>query len=187
MGRQPLENGFPTGPRLKSLRQGLGLSQRELARRAGITNANLSMIEQDKVSPSLFTLERILDAMAIDLAGFFASVDDPLPVRKEGEFEVVRRKGGEFRIMPTYESSVSRCHLARVILYAHGDINSLWLKGWGQVSGLLVEGTASFTLDGVVYTLQAGDGFEFVLNRKYSFRNESADIATMVLTVETKL
>ena len=44
---------FAIGPRLRRLRTGLGLSQRELARRAGVSNATISMIEADRVSPSI--------------------------------------------------------------------------------------------------------------------------------------
>ena len=40
-----------------------GLTQQELAERAGMTQANISRIERDKVSPSLQTLNRLLEAM----------------------------------------------------------------------------------------------------------------------------
>ncbi|MEJ7876351.1 MAG: helix-turn-helix domain-containing protein [Solirubrobacterales bacterium] len=40
-----------------------GLSQKEIAARAGMTQANVSRIERDKVSPSLSTLNRILEAI----------------------------------------------------------------------------------------------------------------------------
>jgi len=40
------------GDRLKAVRSMYGLSQRELARRAGVTNSTISTIEQNRVSPS---------------------------------------------------------------------------------------------------------------------------------------
>ena len=55
-----LHSSFDVGRRLQSIRQSIGLSQRELARRANITNGSLSMIEQGKVSPSISSLEKIL-------------------------------------------------------------------------------------------------------------------------------
>ena len=39
------------GARLKHVREVHGLSQRELARRAGVTNGLISLIEQNRVSP----------------------------------------------------------------------------------------------------------------------------------------
>ena len=41
------------GTHLKAVRQMYGLSQRELAKRAGVTNGLISLIEQNRVSPSV--------------------------------------------------------------------------------------------------------------------------------------
>lgn len=60
------------GHKLKVLRESFGLSQRELAKKAGVTNSNISMIEQGQVSPSIHSLHKILDAFPISLAEFFS-------------------------------------------------------------------------------------------------------------------
>ena len=41
------------GSRLHAVRTSKGLSQRELAKRVGVTNSTISLIEQNKVSPSV--------------------------------------------------------------------------------------------------------------------------------------
>ncbi|MFD1344127.1 helix-turn-helix domain-containing protein [Litorisediminicola beolgyonensis] len=64
------------GTRLKSLRVSKGLSQRELARRAGVTNGLISQIEQNRSSPSVASLKRILDAVPISFADFFSEQRD---------------------------------------------------------------------------------------------------------------
>lgn len=64
------------GTRLKSLRVSKGLSQRELARRAGVTNGLISQIEQNRSSPSVSSLKRILDAVPISFADFFSDGGD---------------------------------------------------------------------------------------------------------------
>jgi len=48
------------GNRLRMVRQIYGLTQRELARRAGVTNGAISLIEQNRVSPSISSLKKIL-------------------------------------------------------------------------------------------------------------------------------
>ena len=48
-----------------------GLSQRELARRAGVTNGLISLIEQNRVSPSVGSLKKVLDGVPMSLAEFF--------------------------------------------------------------------------------------------------------------------
>ncbi len=60
------------GIRLKLLREACGYSQRELAKRAGLTNSSISIIEQGQVSPSVQSLGRILAALPITLTDFFA-------------------------------------------------------------------------------------------------------------------
>ncbi|MCB1763432.1 MAG: helix-turn-helix domain-containing protein [Gammaproteobacteria bacterium] len=44
------------------------LSQRELARRAGVTNSTISLVEKNKNSPSLASLKKVLDGIPMDLA-----------------------------------------------------------------------------------------------------------------------
>src|SRR5215469_11715425 len=59
------------GARLRSVRTTFGLSQRELARRAGVTNGLISLIEQNRVSPSVSSLKKVLDGIPMSLAEFF--------------------------------------------------------------------------------------------------------------------
>ena len=54
------------------MRERAGLTQRELAKRAGVTNATISLIEQEAHAPSLASLHRILSAIPISIADFFA-------------------------------------------------------------------------------------------------------------------
>ena len=60
------------GARLRLVRMRHGLSQRELARRAGVTNATVSLIESNKVNPSVGALKRVLDGVPMGLAEFFS-------------------------------------------------------------------------------------------------------------------
>lgn len=59
------------GARLRALRNLRGISQRELAKRCGVTHSSLSLIEQGKVSPSVSSLKKILDAIPIGVGDFF--------------------------------------------------------------------------------------------------------------------
>src|ERR1700759_3195466 len=59
------------GAKLRSVRVAFGLSQRALARRAGVTNGLISLIEQNRVSPSVSSLKKVLDGVPMSLAEFF--------------------------------------------------------------------------------------------------------------------
>src|SRR3974390_561792 len=60
------------GAKLRALRQLHGLSQRELAKRAGVTNGMISLIEQNRVSPTVSSIKKVLDGIPMGLAEFFA-------------------------------------------------------------------------------------------------------------------
>ena len=58
------------GARLCELRKMHGFSQRELAKRAGVTNGTISLIEQNRISPSIGSLKKGLDGFPISIADF---------------------------------------------------------------------------------------------------------------------
>jgi transcriptional regulator with XRE-family HTH domain len=60
------------GNRLRFVRTQHGLSQRQLAKRTGVTNSTISLIESNQSNPSVGALKRILDGIPIGLAEFFA-------------------------------------------------------------------------------------------------------------------
>lgn len=61
------------GERLQVIRKLKGLSQRELAKRAGVTNSTISMIEKNSVSPSISSLRKVLSGIPMSMVEFFPS------------------------------------------------------------------------------------------------------------------
>ena len=60
------------GQQIRMLRERCRLSIRQLAEQAGVTAAMISLIERDKTSPSIVTLQKILAALGSDMATFFS-------------------------------------------------------------------------------------------------------------------
>ena len=67
-----IADDFDLGQRLRGLRELHGLSQRELAKRAGVSNAVISLIEQNRNNPSVGMLKKVLAGFPLSLADFFA-------------------------------------------------------------------------------------------------------------------
>lgn len=74
------ETDLEVGQRLRYLRERSGLSQRALAKNAGVPNSTISLIEAGKTNPSVGALKRILDGIPIKMSEFFAF--EPEPERK---------------------------------------------------------------------------------------------------------
>lgn len=63
--------GEVVGITLKALREYYGWSQRELAKRAGVPNSAISVIEHGSVSPSILSLEKVLRGFPLTIQQFF--------------------------------------------------------------------------------------------------------------------
>ncbi len=72
------EAAFDVGDRLRLVRQAHGLSQRALAVKAGVTHSLVSLIEKNKVSPSVASLKKILEAINYPMTDFFALTLPPV-------------------------------------------------------------------------------------------------------------
>lgn len=62
------------GEHMRSVREASGLTQAELAARAGVSHQTLGYIERDVTSPRLDTLELLADALCIGLDDYVGRV-----------------------------------------------------------------------------------------------------------------
>lgn len=67
------------GPLVRDTRIRHGLDQATLAKRLGTSQAAISRIERDRVSPTIETLDRILGAMGETLRASSAALEEPPP------------------------------------------------------------------------------------------------------------
>lgn len=173
--------GFDVGQRLQAVRKRCGLSQRELARRAEMTNGSLSMIEQGKASPSINSLERILKAVPMSLVDFFSDAHElTSPVLPAQDFIRVRKAGANFEVMQVPDTADRVAHLAQKTVQPGGTTTGRWMAYSGIVAGIMISGEIVLILDGVEYNLGEGDGYYFALNRAHKFENRSANPAVVV-------
>jgi transcriptional regulator with XRE-family HTH domain len=160
------------GHRLRQLRLGLGLSQREVARRAGVSNATISMIEANRVSPSVSALKQILSALGAGLADFFAS--------NEGEREQVVFRADELTEIAGGAVSYRQVganlqgHALQMLheRYKPGARSGkAMLSHQGEEVGLVIRGLLALEVDGRRYQLGAGDAYSFDSRKPHSFHN----------------
>jgi transcriptional regulator with XRE-family HTH domain len=61
----------PLGARIRHLRQGMGMTLRDLAERAGVTESFLSQVERGLASPSISSLRRIAASLGESIGSLF--------------------------------------------------------------------------------------------------------------------
>ena len=102
------------GTALGLLRELRGLTQTECARRAGMTKAQLSLYETDRVPPALDSLDKALRALEIGPAEFFAVVAavDRLAAGEES-MESIQRSlmEGQWSVLEEFLGGVARVRL----------------------------------------------------------------------------
>jgi len=161
------------GARLKRMRQVFGLTQRELARRAGVTNGAISLIEQDRVSPSISSLKKILDGIPMSLAEFFTlDLAGPEDVFFAAEDlpEIAFGDKISFRM-------VGRAIQGRALQMLHetyqpgADTGEVMLRHDGEEAGIVVRGRLLLTVGDQERVLGAGEAYYFKSRIPHRFRN----------------
>jgi transcriptional regulator with XRE-family HTH domain len=66
------------GQQIRRLREGKGWNQAELAVYAGIGPSGVSQIETGKRNPSAATLQKIAEALGVEISDLFPNVEAPL-------------------------------------------------------------------------------------------------------------
>lgn len=163
-------SSLDTAERLKLLREAFGLSQRELAKRAGVTNSSISMIEQGQVSPSIQSLSRILAAFPLSLADFFGF--DPSGsshIYQSGNLQLVADETGlKIQSFGPHTSQLD----ARI-----ESIPAKQGLGFGvavsDICGLILEGEVQLVFLTGIEHLRVGDGFYISAKQPYQLSNVS--------------
>lgn len=175
------------GERLRLVRELNGLSQRELARRAGVTNSNVSLIEQGQISPSVGSLARLLDAIPLSLAQFFA-LEASAPVGSVVRAEQTTRiERPDFGLVTEHlPLSTDNLRLLERYEFAPGaDTGAVPLRLPGARAGWVLSGALELTLGVRCYTLNEGDGFNLPKGQSFRVRNLGV-VPTVVMVTAGK-
>jgi len=160
------------GARLRSIRLSFGLSQRELARRAGVTNGLISLIEQNRVSPSVSSLKKVLDGIPMALAEFFTLDLTQAPQAFFGSEELVELGNAEVSLRLVAAQRAGRQLTLLHERYAAGAASGEDLQAHrGEEAGVVIRGRIELTVGGATRVLGPGEAFYFASQLPHRFRN----------------
>jgi transcriptional regulator with XRE-family HTH domain len=160
------------GARLRSVRTSFGLSQRELARRAGVTNGLISLIEQNRVSPSVSSLKKVLDGVPMSLAEFFALDLSDAPQAFFAAEELVELGNAEVSQRVVAAQRAGRQLTLLHQCYAAGAATGEETQAHrGEVAGVVIRGRIELTVGGATRVLGPGEAYYFASHLPHRFRN----------------
>ncbi|MBN9024412.1 cupin domain-containing protein [Kaistia sp. MMO-174] len=169
------------GARLRELRIRHGLSQRALAKRAGVSNATVSMVEANRISPSVSGLRQILAGIPLSLSEFFAEAKpavEPVVFRASELKEIA---GGKISFRQVGGNLEGRSLQMLHERYKPGAVSGkAMLSHQGEEAGLIIRGRMLLEVDGRRYELNPGDAYFFDSRKPHAFKNIGEDDLELV-------
>ncbi len=169
------------GEHLRAVRLMYGLSQRELAKRAGVTNGTISLIEQNRVSPSVSSLKKVLDGVPMSLAEFFT-----LDLQANAQVFYRREELTDIGDRDVSLRLVAAKHPNRAMSIMHeryrprADTGADMLTHKGEEGGVVIAGRIELTVGGQMRILGAGDAYYFASSVPHRFRNVGDEACEIV-------
>jgi len=169
------------GARLRALRAEHGLSQRELATRAGVTNGTISMIEQNRTSPSVGSLKKVLDGVPIAMSEFFAHNFSSRRKIFFSQSELAVISEGKIQYKQVGRDLTGKSLQVLHETYKPGaDTGRNMLTHQGEEAGVVVKGKLEITVGAERRILKAGDAFYFESHQPHRFRCIGDEAAVVV-------
>lgn len=180
------------GRRLRAVRTAHGFSQRKLATRAGVTNGLISLIEQNKTSPSIASLKLILDAIPMSFTQFFhepeISADRFIyrsdefseinPLRMLGDRATSEVDGISFRQLG--QKSDFQIQMLHESYEPGADTGEELYHHEAEEAGVVVSGEIELTVGKEVALLKTGDGYIFDSRKPHRFRNTGTEQCVII-------
>ncbi len=189
-----IEHPAAIGPRIRALRDAIGLSLRDLAERSGVSAPMLSQVERGETSPTLAVAARIASGLDLRLSQL-------LRLDEGGQVAIVRaaeRRPGTSDPASGHRAEIltpplpgQRAELSRHVLatgaMTGGPGDPPMHEPGSRESALVQEGRVALVIDGERHELDAGDCVTFDADLPHHFENPGCDDAVLLAVVSAGL
>jgi XRE family transcriptional regulator, regulator of sulfur utilization len=179
------------GARVKSLREGMDLSLRDLAERSGVSAPMLSQVERGDTSPTLAVAQKIAAGLDLTLSQLLRLDEDRHVVIVRAKERRARRRRGH-RVeeltapLPGQRADVSEHKLAPGAATGAPDDPPMHEPG-SRETAILLEGSVELFIDGQRHELREGDSVTFDADLPHHFENNSSAEARLIAVVAAGL
>ncbi len=166
------------GQKIKERRTLLQLTQEELANRCELTKGYISQLENDKVSPSIETLEIILEVLGTTFSDFFKEKTKPNIIFRHNE-----QYDKEFiGYMQTWLVPTSQ-EQAMEPIYIELLPNNETFHDYphnGEEFGYVIDGEIQVVYGDTIEVCKESESFYFVSNKEHYIKNNSDKVAKII-------
>jgi XRE family transcriptional regulator, regulator of sulfur utilization len=184
---------IPVGPRIRALREAMGLSLRDLAQRTGVSAPMLSQVERGETSPTLAVATRIAGGLELTLSQLLRLDEaDGVTVVHRSE----RRGGGTARTGHTYEIVTpplpgQRAEVSEHVLAARastgGPGDPPMHEAGSRETAVVTHGRVRLVVGEANYDLSEGDAVTFDADLPHHFENPATGEARFLSVVSAGL
>jgi transcriptional regulator with XRE-family HTH domain len=169
------------GDLLREARARQGLSVRALAARAGCSPSFISQVERGQASPSISSLERLVQALGLTLGDFFRATRLPVTVVRSHERATVTNAWSQAQIEALGPGVGHALEPMMIVLAPGGRSGSPPYALDSEVFALVFEGDVLLTLGETAHRLARGDAATFPAETPHRWENMGGDVARVVV------
>ena len=164
------------GPRIRALREGMGLSLRDLAERSGVSAPMLSQVERGETSPTLAIAAKIASGLELSLSQLLRldEGDGVSIVRAAQRLLGGRADGHRYEVLtppvPGQRAEVSQHALAPGSATGGPGDPPIHEPG-SRETAVVLDGKLRLVCDGVAHDLEEGDAVTFDADLPHHFEN----------------
>ncbi len=166
------------GLKIKERRRVLMLTQEELANRCELTKGYISQLEHDKVSPSIETLEIILEVLGTNFSDFFyEEKNQEIIFTSEEQYEKQFEGYKQTWLVPSSQEHSMEPILVEI------EPNSETFNDYphqGEEFGYVIEGEIVVVYGSFKKICKKGESFYIITNSKHYIENKSNRVAKLV-------
>jgi transcriptional regulator with XRE-family HTH domain len=177
--------------RVKSLREAMDLSLRDLAERSDVSAPMLSQVERGETSPTLAVAQKIASGLDLTLSQLLRLDEGRhVVVVRAGERRTRRRRGHRVEELtpplPGQRSDVSEHTLAPGAATGGPDDPPVHEPG-SRETAIVLEGAIELFIDGQRHKLRQGDSVTFDADLPHHFENNSSSETRLIAVVAAGL
>lgn len=168
------------GQKIKRLRQEKGLTQEELAIRSELSKGFISQLERDLTSPSLTTLDDILECLGTSLKDFFNDFDDERVVFTENDFYVSEDSSLGYKLEWIIPNAQKNLMEPIMLTLEPGGRYKEENAHFGEEFGYVLSGEITIHWGSKKYKAKKGETFSYNANKSHFISNHGKSPAKFI-------